>query len=158
MNLKAITKLMVLFSACFMSVLLVAVYANVNGSLSPRGLGILLALVCVAGFFGFWAALTKIGRKTGSTQILNDKRLDEAAIRKKLVRDIRFCRFGIAFLVLCLVIALAEAKDGPILPLSIGIVMNLLFTTSLVSRLRQLKKALAERPSPEIAEASGYQR
>jgi hypothetical protein len=133
---------------------LVVVYANINGSLSPRGLGIVLALVCVAGFIGFWAALVRIGRKTASTQFLNDQPIVDAAMRKKLIREIRFCRVGIAFLVLCLIFAVAGSKGAPVPPLMVGVTMNLLFTTSLILRIRQLKRLLAEGQAVDTGNAT----
>ena len=53
MNVKSVTKLLVTFSASFLCALLVAVAALEKGLLSPRGLGVFLALVCLGGFVFF---------------------------------------------------------------------------------------------------------
>jgi hypothetical protein len=63
MKLAPVSKFMLLFCACFTSVLLLAVYAVISGWLSPRGLGVLLSLGCVIAFVVFWIGMRGIGRK-----------------------------------------------------------------------------------------------
>ena len=71
MNLTPIAKFMLPFTACFASVLLLAILAAVNGLLSPRELGISLILVCAIGFVVLWVAFVKIRTKEAAAQILD---------------------------------------------------------------------------------------
>jgi apolipoprotein N-acyltransferase len=63
MNLKTIVKLTLLFSACFQCVVLLFILAHKVGALSPRGLGVALALWGVGSTLAllFWLGIS--GRK-----------------------------------------------------------------------------------------------
>ena len=136
---------MLLFAACFISALLFATYAVVSGLLSPREFGIALTLVCAIGFGVLWVAFVKLRTKEAAAQISDAPPIVlDVAKRKRITRTIGFYKVGIAFFVLCLVVTLAESGDAPLVPVMIGVTMNLLWTAGLVLRVRQLQRTLTE--------------
>lgn len=144
-NVTPIAKFMLPFTACFTSVLLLVTFAAVSGLLSPRELGIAVISVCAIGFVVLWVAFVKIRTKEAATQILDAPPVVlDVARRKRITRSIRFCKAWIALFVLCLIFGLAQSKGAPLGPVMIGVTMNLLWTTGLVLRVRQLKRTLAQ--------------
>jgi archaellum biogenesis protein FlaJ (TadC family) len=145
MNRTPIAKFMLLFTACFISVLLFATYAVVSGLLSPREFGIALTSVCAIGFVVLWVAFVKLRTKEAAAQISDAPPVVlDVATRKRLTRSIRIHKAIIAFFVLCLAGALAESRGAPLVPVMVGVTMNLLWTAGLVLRVRQLQRTLAE--------------
>lgn len=89
---KTIVKLTLLFSACFTGVILLLVHEFNVHSLSPRGLGIALALLSIGGVLIFALLLLVFERKRAvpSLDITAALPLDPGT-RKQRIFFIRFC-------------------------------------------------------------------
>ena len=143
MNIKSVTKLLLAFSACFLGASLLGTVGLINGYLSPRAFGIFLALVCLGGFAFLTIAFQRLARKRQS----GSANSSETSHRRQLLL-IRRYKALIVFLVLCLVAGVVEdtsVRPIPLVPMSVGITMNLLMTWGLVLAIRKLQKSLSER-------------
>ncbi len=140
---KTIVKLTLLFSACFMGVMLLLAHEFSVHSLSPRGLGIALALLSVGGVLIFALLLLVFVRKRAvpSLDITAALPLDPAT-RKQRIFFIRFCKGWIALLVLCLVVGLGRATRSTLGPTLVDVFMNLATTFALVWVVVRMQKTL----------------
>ena len=141
MNVKSVAKLVLAFSACFVSVTLLGTMGWMKGYLSPRGLGVFLALVCLGSFVFLTIAFRRLARH----QVTQAPAAGTASSQLLLIR---MYKVWIVVLVLCLVSGVVEGtrvRPIPFLPMLVGIIMNLLITWALAQTIRKLQKGLSER-------------
>lgn len=112
-----------------------------RGRLSPRGLGIALLILCIA--YGTAAVLIikKSAKELTLPLGLSGTSIDPAT-RKLLLRRIRRAKTTIALMGIVLMLALIQIRDFPVLPLLVGLAMNLLITAQSVQTVIRLKKIL----------------
>jgi hypothetical protein len=134
MELKKLLKFTLLFSACFVAVTLLLIRAVAVGFLSPRSLGIVLSIFLISSAAAFLRIVAKMRTTT------QPKNLE--ANRKQCLTQIRIAKLAIAILVLLLLNSLFQLRHGPLLPLSVGVAINVLVTVTLVRIVLRLKKSL----------------
>lgn len=150
MNFKSVPKILLAFSVGFLGASLVGVVGLTKGYLSPRALGIFLAVVWLGGFSFLTVAFQRLARKRlsqGQGLEVGTATPSEASYRKQL-RLIKLYKAWIVVLMLCLVggvVKCASARPIPLFPMFVGITMNLLITWGLVLTIRKLQKSLSER-------------
>ena len=138
MNVKSTRKLLVTFSACFLCALRAGVVAIDTGLLSPRGLGIFYAGLCLVSF----VCLTIAFRRLSRTQPIENP---FTAPRERRLAQIRVYKASIALLALCLIGGIvkgASVHPFPLFPMLVGITINLLTTYVLVVALRELQRSV----------------
>ena len=134
----------VLFNIAALVIAMLLAVGFVRGLLSPRGLAV--ALVIWGGAAGTGAVLIikssarMLALRIGSPTSSNPE------MRKLLLRGIRRAKTTIAVLALALFLALAQARDFPILALLVGGTLNLLTIAYEVRRIIRLKKILNQNP------------
>jgi hypothetical protein len=84
MNLKTVLRLTLLFSACFLSVVLLLVYEWRVGSLSPGGFAVAFGLWCVGGSLVFVVGLFMFGRKQAAKPAIAAPPPDTAAHKQRM--------------------------------------------------------------------------
>jgi hypothetical protein len=132
MHVRSVAKLMLAFSACLLCAVLIAVLALNNGVLSPRGLGIILALLCLGGIFIFTIAFQRMARKNAAEG--SETRTSERTIMLSVLEWIKQHRIGVLVLSLWLVACFWLTRGGPWIPRLIGAFFALLFTIGWLSR------------------------
>jgi len=142
MNVKSIKKLLVVFSAFFLCASLMGVEALNKGWVSPRALGVFLALVCLGG----WAFLVIAFRSLASKRRVQGPDTGTVAIspatRKRLIA---MYKAWIVVLVLCLAGGVwkgASVHPVPLFPMLVGVTINLLTTWVLVRAVQRLSRTL----------------
>ena len=115
--------------------------AFVAGFLSPRALGIALLLLVV----GEAALFLRIVRKAAkvSRMQLEPVCVDKAERRRRLLY-IRLGKMAILFLVLLLINGLLKLRGGPLMPLLVGIAMNILATFAIARTVMRLQSSLKD--------------
>jgi hypothetical protein len=139
---KSLFKPLMLLSICLVGVMFASALAFGHRLLSPRALGIVLLISCIA--FGVAAVLTV---KKSSREFMVPPRPPrdiaiDAVTRAQLLRRIRLAQIIIVIMGAALVVGLTEIKDGPILPLLVGVVLNLLIIGRSIHTIVQSKKIL----------------
>jgi len=124
---KMLIKRLALFSVCFIAVLLFVVREYIVGTLAPRSLGVVLALVCLLGFLVWLPILTRTNSELKSAGVTPGYPADEVARRRYSNR----AKIAIVFFVLLLLNALRTLNSAPLLPQLIGIAVNLSFIAAL---------------------------
>ena len=103
MNIKSVAKLSLVYSGCFWAALLVGVVGFIKGYLSPRALGIFLALVNLAGVAFLTTAFRRLARKNATQGWEAETANPSKASRKRQLFLIKMYKAWIVFLMLCLV-------------------------------------------------------
>ena len=140
MNVRSITKLLVVFSAFFCCVLLAGIEALNKGWLSPRTLGTLLALLCVSASVFLAIAFRRLASKRGVQGLEVGTATISPSTRRGLIT---MYKAWIVVLALCLVGGVlkgASVRPVPVFPMVVGATMNLLITRGLVRAVRRLSK------------------
>jgi hypothetical protein len=118
-----------------------------RGLLSPRSLALAMVLFCLAIAFGF----VFIIRTTAKERPIQVSSTIDSTTRNQLIWGIRAAKTMIALMALALLAGLNEARTfsawGPdrgtrVLAMSVGLVMNLLITTTSVKTVVRLQKIL----------------
>ena len=145
MNLKTVVKLTLVFSACFMSVVLVLVHEFITKSLSPRGLGIAMILLIIASGLGIIVAfgLIRSSNKVNvnSSETAQPSILSQRAQRRG-VNAIRAAKILVVILLLGLLNGLRLIGRVPPWALLVGVTINLLLTTSIIWIIVKSQKRL----------------
>ena len=139
MVIKSIAKLMLTFSACFLCAAVLGAVGLNKGLLSPRGLGIFLAVLCLSSLVFLVVKFRRLAREHRAQDLTAD------FTRERRVFLIRMYKGWIAVLALCLVGGIVkETSVHPIPwgPMLVGITMNLLTTWTLVLAIRKLQRGL----------------
>jgi hypothetical protein len=150
MNVKSVAKLLLAFSACFLGASLVGTLGLIKGYLSPRALGIFLALVCLGGFAFLMVTFQRLARERlsqGQGLEAGTAAPSRASYRRQLLL-IKLYKAALVGLVLCPVGGVVEGtrvRPIPLFPMFVGITMNLLITWGLVLTIRKLQKSLSEK-------------
>ena len=146
MNIKSVAKLSLVYSGCFWAVSLVGIAGFSKGYLSPRALGIFLAITILGGVAFLTAAFRRLARENviqgWEAETVNPSK----ASRKRQLFLIKMYEAWIVFLMLCLVggvVRCINVRPIPWLPMLVGITMNLLTTWALVLTVRKLQKGLS---------------
>jgi len=115
--------------------------ASAHGRISAHTLGwVFVAFAaCVAVMVVF--ILRAARAKFPKTAAPDDSPLDDKT-RRKLRRRILFLEFFVVVYAGTLLYSLSQARNGPWLPLVIGIAVNLLMQAALIKAIRRLKKKL----------------
>ena len=131
--------------------LFLIVVAELQGILSPRGLGFSALFVLVAGTVALIVIArkhTKDAQATGAHTLRAGPIMD-AKERKRITRSIWMFKVCVAFLALSLVAALwrqvpafIHGQYDGLFPALVGVVMNLTFTATFVWAIRQSQKKL----------------
>jgi len=146
MNIKSVAKLSLVYSGCFWAALLVGVVGFIKGYLSPRALGIFLALVNLGGGAFLTTAFRRLARKNATQGWEAETANPSKASRKRQLFLIKMYKAWIIFLMLCLVggvVRCMGVRPIPWLPMLVGITMNLLTMWALVLTVRKLQKRLS---------------
>jgi hypothetical protein len=141
MNVKSMVKPLLAFQACFLGASLLGTVGLTKGYLSPRALGIFLALVCLGGFVYLTIAFRRLARQR-LTQGL------EAGTARKQLLLIRMYKVFVVFLVLGVVSGVFKGisvRPIPFLPMFVGVTMNLIMTWAVMQTIGRLQKSLSER-------------
>ena len=141
MNLKTISIATLLFSACFVGMVLLLVHEQ--RPLSPRWFALTLAICCVGSSVAFVFGLFIYGRKRAaqSPEGRAGAALDPATLKQRMF-FIRLWKVMIALLVLGLVSGLSKARDFPVWATGVGVALNLGLTASLVRAVLRLQRTL----------------
>jgi hypothetical protein len=118
--------------------------AFVNKALTPQGLGVAFLVFAIGlstAFYLIFRRMSLAVRDVDRNAYAVAPAMDSAA-RKRTVRQIGRLRFMVALFVFCLFFALWEERHGPYVPLLVGCVINLVFTTGMVLAIRRLQKNL----------------
>jgi hypothetical protein len=125
---------------------LVGIAAFIKGYLSPRALGIFLAITILGGVAFLTAAFRRLARENviqgREAETVNPSK----ASRKRQLFLIKMHEAWIVFLMLCLVggvVRCVNVRPIPWLPMLVGITMNLLTTWALVLTVRKLQKGVS---------------
>lgn len=113
---------------------LLLIRAFTTGLLSPRALGILLLVFAVGSAGLFLRVLSKLGKRSAPQSG------DAGTLARRRSVQIRAAKVAIAVLVLLLVNGLFELRSGPLLPLLVGITINILLTITLVRIVIRLQE------------------
>jgi hypothetical protein len=98
---------------------------SVEGVLQPRLLGILGLANLIGSFLIMWVALKRVPIS------------DRDVTREQRVRAVRSSKVLIAVYVFALINGLFHIREFPLLPLVVGIAVNLLILTALITNLRR---------------------
>ena len=146
MNIKSVAKLSLVYSGCFWAVSLVGIAGFIKGYLSPRALGIFLAITILGGVAFLTAAFRRLARENVIQGWEAETANPSKASRKRQLFLIKMYEAWIVFLMLCLVggvVRCINVRPIPWLPMLVGITMNLLTTWALVLTVRKLQKGLS---------------
>jgi hypothetical protein len=133
-------RLLVLF-VCFVGVGSLLNYVFGRGLLSPRGLGVALLILCIALVSGFLLSVKK-SAKEFAMPLEPDGTATNATTRKLLLWRMRRAKKRIVIMVFVLALALINFRSFPLLPLLVGVALNLLITARSVQIVFRIKKAL----------------
>jgi hypothetical protein len=139
--LKSLVKRLLLLSACSAGVMILFALGSSRGILSPRGLGIALAILCIAIAIGTVLIIKKSAKELRVTPGPPGSSTD-AVTRNRLLWRLRMAKTTIVIMGVALVAGLTQIKNSPILPLLVGLIMNLLITAKSVQTVVRLKKIL----------------
>jgi cytochrome bd-type quinol oxidase subunit 2 len=115
--------------------------ANAHGRISARVVGwVFIAFAACVGVVVVFI-LRAARAKFPKTAALDDGPLDNKT-RRKLRRRIFFLEFFVVVYAIALLYTLSHARNGPWLPLLIGVAVNLLMQAALIKAIRRLKKKL----------------
>jgi uncharacterized membrane protein YfcA len=138
---RYITRRFTLLVVGGMAIFLCVMLASLHGYLPPTALiwaVVIVALaVAVAVVFILKSAREKFPISSGPDDLVMDK-----ATRRKLRRRILLLQTFVVFYGVGLVVGLWHARQGPRLPLFIGIAVNLLMELVLIKSIRRLKKKM----------------
>ena len=134
MKLNALMKVTLLFSVFVVMLSLLLVHAFTTGLLSPRALGIVLLVFAVGSAGLFLRALSKLDKRSALQSG------DAGTLAQRRSVQIRAAKVAIAVLVLLLVNGLFQLRSGPLLPLLVGITINVLSTITLVRIVIRLQE------------------
>ena len=138
----SIVKVTLLFSACFVGILLAGTWTLISGLMSPRTFGIALAVLCVLSVAVLSVVWSRMAKKAEAEDALSPSpTLDDSTGRGRL-RVIRFYQGWVALLVVCLLYGISKARTVPVAPLAAGIVMNVLFIFACVQTIKKLQNTL----------------
>jgi archaellum biogenesis protein FlaJ (TadC family) len=146
MDLKQVMRFTVIFSGCFLGASLLITLAFIRGLLSPRGLGIaLLVLVLTEA-----ALFVRMVRRVASrSRLHHDPHSADDAERKRRLLYIRLGKLALLLLFLLLINGLFKLRDGPLMPLLVGIAMNVLVTFAVARTVMRLQSSLKADTRPE---------
>jgi hypothetical protein len=138
---KTLMKRLLLLSACSVAAMVALAIEFSHELLSPRQLGIALLVLCIAIGTGAVVIVKKSAKEFALAPALPGTSID-AVTRKRLIWQIRAAKTMIVLMGVALVAGLAEVKNGPLLPLLVGVAMNLMITATSVRTVVRLKKIL----------------
>ena len=138
---KSVLKITLIFSACFLGPSLLIALAFAAGFLSLRALGIALLLL-VGGEAALFLRMVRKAAKVSRIQ-LDPGSIDDAERRRRLLH-IRLGKMVILFLLLLLINGLLKLRDGPLVPLLVGIAMNILATFAIARTVMRLQSSLKD--------------
>jgi len=137
-------KVQLLFFVGVPSMLILVAVAFAHRLISPRGLGVVIFALYVAVF----ATVVFVCKKSAGESGLGSVSIDTPT-RKVLVRRMWMAKMMIVLMTVSLIAAIVsfasskEFREGPIVPLLVGLVMNLLITASSVRTVMRLQKLLS---------------
>ena len=140
MKLNSRFKVILLFSACFVVASVLLAHEFAVGVLSPRALGIALLVLCVGGGFVFVVILVKVQHRLQAQREASSP----DAIRKRRLSQIRVGKIAIVILVLALINGLVTERNAPLLPLLVGVTMNLLITFAIARTVIRLQRRVKD--------------
>jgi len=148
MALKSVLKITVIFSACFLGASLLITLAFIRGFLSPRALGIALLLLVLTEAALFVRIVRKVDNRS---RLQPDPHCTDDAERKRRLLYIRLGKLVILFLFLFLLLinGLFKLRDGPLMPLLVGIAINILATFAVARTVMRLQSSLKANTRPE---------
>jgi hypothetical protein len=126
---------------CTLGVLILLAREFIVGFLSPHGLLIAVFIVGLATAAVMMFIVTKSAKEFNVPTLVPGTSID-AVTRNRLLRRIRMAKTTIVIMGVTLVVGLIEFKNGPVLPLLVGVVINLLTTAKSVQTVVRLKKLL----------------
>ena len=139
---------MLVLYGCSVTVTILLSYEFSHRNLSPRWLGIALLIVCVA--IGTAAAF--LIKKSAKEFAVPPGTRVNAVTRKQLLRQIRMAKTTIAIMGGALVLGLTQIRDFPLMPLLVGLVLNLLITAQSVQTVVRVRKILGRCSTTPIVE------
>jgi hypothetical protein len=146
MDLKSVLKITVIFSACFLGASLLITLAFIRGFLSPRALGIALLLLVLTEAALFVRIVRKVANRS---RLQPDPHCTDDAERKRRLLYIRLGKLVILFLFLLLINGLFKLRDGPLMPLLVGIAINILAIFAVARTVMRLQSSLKANTRPE---------
>ncbi|HSY10794.1 MAG TPA: hypothetical protein VK976_01260 [Verrucomicrobiae bacterium] len=138
----SIVKVTLLFSACFVSILLAGTFALIRGVLSPRGFGVAISVLCIVAVVILSVVWSRIARKAEAETTLNSSDTIDESTRKRRMRAVRFYQGWIALLVVCFLYGLTKAGTAPVAPLAVGLVMNALWIFASIQAIKKLRNSV----------------
>jgi hypothetical protein len=125
---------------CFLGVLFLLAREFVVGQLSPRGFGVAVLILMLAGFFGF-VVLLRRGASIERQKPPPAGPADEAT-RKRRILWIKLGKIFIAVLAIEILGELIELRNAPLAPLVERVVFDVIIIAIIVRAIGQTKKSL----------------
>jgi len=141
-ELESLVKKLLLFSAGLLAVSLLLAHEFTVHSLSPRGLGIALLILLVATFFVLTLALFRSRSAAPPFERPAGSPTTDPITRRRRVLGIRLGKTAIVILALLLVNALRQIGSGHLLPLLVGVAVNLCTMAAVIQVVLRLQKSL----------------
>jgi hypothetical protein len=138
---KTLMKRLLLMSVCSVGLMTLLAYEFSHGILSPRGLAIALFMLCIAISVG----VVLIGRKTAEEFRVPPGPPGasiDTATRKRRLLGIRLAKAWIIILAVGLLVGLRGIGSEPLLPLLVGVAVNLCMMATAIWVVVRLQEGL----------------
>ncbi len=136
MNFGSLLTATLLFSVSFCAIALLLAYEYSIGAFSPRGLGIALAGLVVAGAIAV-AHLLNLGRMRKYTVASRDP---DSRVKENKVRAIWIAKIVVVVLMLAFLSGLWHITEKPIGPRLVGLGANLLITFAIIGAIQRMQR------------------